>query len=413
MEKEKLIELIQRTTEAMKLTKFKSRTIEDATCYFSELQVFADEKGIDCFSESLVNDFLETKYQYDSSIPRKEWRYPLGDAVLAMRRLSEFYFYSGIFRKKVSLKTLDWVGDDIEIINQFIERRKNEDTAERTKRTDLIRIQKFYDFMHSQGIGSIRDITPQTLSDYVLTMLGDSSRYAQEKISTLRFYLRHLYNHKVLDADLSVCIPRVYAVRNKKVPAIWTEEEIKTLLENIDRVSPVGKRDYAVFVLTIELGLRASDIQNLKLVDFDWKKKEINVVQRKTSKLNVCPLTSRAGWAVIDYLQHGRPKTESPFLFLTATPPYSEFGNVTAVNILYRHMQKCGIHPSRENVSNGMHALRHALARRMLDENVSLETIADVMGHSQSVSTSPYLRVDIEGMRRCLLSVEEVLQDEK
>ena len=40
-------------------------------------------------------------------------------------------------------------------------------------------------------------------------------------------------------------------------------------------------RDYAMLMLAARLGLRASDIANLKFNNIDWDKNEINIVQQK------------------------------------------------------------------------------------------------------------------------------------
>ena len=59
----------------------------------------------------------------------------------------------------------------------------------------------------------------------------------------------------------------------------------------------------------------------------------------------------------------------------------------------------------RKLVSSGMHSLRHALARRLLNENTPLSEIANIMGHVNYESTSPYLKVDINGLRDCCLTL--------
>lgn len=59
-----------------------------------------------------------------------------------------------------------------------------------------------------------------------------------------------------------------------------------------------------------------------------------------------------------------------------------------------------------------MHSLRHALARRLLEGGTPLSTVADVMGHAEYNSTVPYLKVDIDGLRACALSLEEVANDD-
>ena len=54
--------------------------------------------------------------------------------------------------------------------------------------------------------------------------------------------------------------------------------------ESIDRSGSIGKRDYAMFLLATRLGLRASDIANLRFIDIDWENDEITITQYKTKK---------------------------------------------------------------------------------------------------------------------------------
>jgi site-specific recombinase XerD len=70
-------------------------------------------------------------------------------------------------------------------------------------------------------------------------------------------------------------------------------------------------------------------------------------------------------------------------------------------------MRRCGIKKSVGTVS-GMHSLRHALARRLLEQGTSLDAVAGIMGHLDYSSTFPYLKVDIAGLRECALSLVEV-----
>lgn len=191
---------------------------------------------------------------------------------------------------------------------------------------------------------------------------------------------------------------------------IWTNDNVEKLLASIDLASPVGRRNYAIFLLIAELGIRACDINALKGSDIDWDKKTIHFDQEKTGDLNVLPLSDRAGWAIIDYVRYARPKVDSPYVFLTCNAPYTQLGKTTAVNALKQQMQIAGIKPSTPGAKTGIHSLRHSLARKLLNKNVPLEDIADIMGHTEVVSSSPYLKIDVEGLRGCALSLKEVAE---
>ena len=49
------------------------------------------------------------------------------------------------------------------------------------------------------------------------------------------------------------------------IPSFYTKTEIGKILGCVDRQTKIGKRDYAVLILAIQLGIRAGDIRQLKL----------------------------------------------------------------------------------------------------------------------------------------------------
>lgn len=152
------------------------------------------------------------------------------------------------------------------------------------------------------------------------------------------------------------------------------------------------------------------DVSSLRLDSLKWERNELELIQHKTGNRAIYPLLEDVGWAIIDYIKYGRPKVESPFLFLTVNAPYTPMKARSIGCILDRNRARCGIEKKNGAVS-GMHSLRHALARRLLEQGTELSTVANIMGHTSYASTSPYLKVDIEGLRECALSLEEVLTD--
>ena len=203
-------------------------------------------------------------------------------------------------------------------------------------------------------------------------------------------------------------LPRVKAPARKSLPAIWTKQDVEKLLSCIDRDNPVGKRDYAAYIIAAELGLRVSDINNLRLDNLKWDSNTIEITQCKTGKLNVLPMTPAIGWALIDYLKHGRPECSEPYVFLTGKVPYTKLPATALVVALKRYRRRSGLFIGRKAIVAGMHSLRQSLAHRLLDKDIPLDMISEIMGHTHIDSTSPYLKIDIDGLRDCALSIEEV-----
>jgi len=408
MEKLKLNELIEQVKMAMRDLEYKEKTISGYNSIFRELESFAASIGEEEFSEALGVRFLEERYDYPSHYQVSDHSSRAVAAVRTVRMLGGYQLYGGFYRRHPSKESVAWAMDDVPAFEAFFKKMTTVDTAERTKKTIIFRIRKFYDFLCSSGIKSVKEITTETLSAYVLSLQGNSKRYVQEKIKVTRRYLSFLYKTDYLQTDIGNALPAIKAARNKNIPAIWNKGDLEKLLISVDRGNPVGKRDYAILLLVSGLGLRVSDIGNLKFPNINWLRKEIEISQHKTGRLNVCPLTDEAGWAIIDYLRYGRPKSDLPHVFLSCVPPYREIGDSTATHILRKYMRRCGIHEDTSGISKGMHSLRHALARNLLDQNVPLELITDIMGHTQVVSASPYLKIDVNGLRQCALSLSEV-----
>ena len=123
-------------------------------------------------------------------------------------------------------------------------------------------------------------------------------------------------------------LPRVKAPARKSLPAIWTKQDVEKLLSCIDRDNPVGKRDYASYIIAAELGLLVYDINNLRLDNLKWDSNTIEITQCKTGKLNVLPMTPPIGWALIDYLKLNTPS------FLAHLTLFSLFASSLFVRLL-------------------------------------------------------------------------------
>ncbi len=200
-------------------------------------------------------------------------------------------------------------------------------------------------------------------------------------------------------------------VRHESEPHVWTAGEIRRVLEVIDRQSAAGKRDHAMILATARLGLRISDLRQLELSDLDWRSKTITIVQHKTGRPLSLPLLDDVGWAIIDYVGHGRPETACRKVFVKHCYPWGAFGCSSSVACrLSRHAARAGITFAPGEVG-GMHSLRGALAVAMIGNQTPIPVVSAVLGHACSDTTQAYyLRFDIDRLRCCALDVEDVLE---
>ena len=278
----------------------------------------------------------------------------------------------------------------------------------------LNRIKRMLIFFESRGIHDLREIGAPDISDFIKTQIDLQSRTVASMLTAIRCFFKELYLQGLTEENLAEKVPSLKANRNFKLPKIWKTSDVQKLLSSIDRANPTGKRDYAILLMIARYGLRSLDIRRLKLSSFDWEKGTLNLVQSKTGKLQTFPLLHDVGWAVAEYLRHGRPKLDSEYVFLTHTVPYRPFGiHSSGLNeILAKQLRKADIEIPRE-VSKGVHALRHTLASTLLSQDVSLPVISSVLGHATTEATAIYLHTDLIRLKDCVLDPEEVLHESK
>ncbi|MBC8059345.1 MAG: tyrosine-type recombinase/integrase [Clostridiaceae bacterium] len=264
--------------------------------------------------------------------------------------------------------------------------------------------------MQEKGINSSNEITTPRVTEFLNLYVQSKPRYVATVLYVLRNYFTFLKEVGIIQIDLAAALPHVRILRNAFIPHSWKTEDVKKLLEAIDRGSPKGKRDYALLLMIVRLGLRVSDIRRMKLSNLNWSRKTISITMQKTGQPLELPLLDDIGWSVIDYLKNGRPKTVSDRLFVRHRAPFDAFGeNESFYKELHRYMQAAEI-KAPIGVHCGMHSLRSTLARKMLESKVPLPVISQALGHKNINTTSIYLKIDIEGLRKCTLDPEEVLQ---
>jgi len=268
----------------------------------------------------------------------------------------------------------------------------------RVKRTKLLQFLCFLDRRHIE----LSNVTASDVSDYMSTLFLYSRTTIHIISSVLREFFRYLYAEGVLQTDLSGDVPRPKIYAEENIPETWTPDEIRRLLDEINRNSAIGKRDYAMVLLAAVLGMRAGDICALQFKNIDWHRKLIIYTQQKTGKDNVLPLLPSVGEAIIDYLKNGRLDSDCSNVFIRHIPPYGPIESESALSeSIKRYMWRAGISVKKRKLA---HAMRHTLASALLQEGVPLTTITNIMGHDTPKTTIGYMKVDLPVLRKCALS---------
>jgi integrase/recombinase XerD len=232
------------------------------------------------------------------------------------------------------------------------------------------------------------------LSTIDLDRFIDSKRHAGYKprslvsvCGALRHFLKFTESCGWTPAGLSMTVksPRILRYSQRTKGPHW--RDVRRLLNGCGS----GRADIrarAMMSLCAIYALRASEVANLRLTDLNWVDETFSVNRTKSRTAQRFPLQFEVGEAILRYLQGCRPQCTSKLLFVTLSPPYRRVCVDSIGDIVRDRMRRLNV----QAPSLGAHSLRHACATELLRKGVSLEAIADFLGHQDLSSVSVYAK---------------------
>lgn len=404
-----LKELITKVLMELKRLNYADNTINSYRLLYKRVTDFAKEKERCYFSEELGRDFLKEKYNctvnyYAEALPKG-----VKHAIRMIRVLGDYQLHGVLIRRIVKKPGYVKPQQFESILTAYEKECELNDYSKRGMRSRLQRLFFFIDYLDSRNVQDMNDVTPEIISDYVKTIFPHHEKSIAAILTTLRVFLKFLYLNNYTKKDLTISVPKQSKYYYPSVPSTWKAEDVRRMLECIDRGNPTGKRDYAILLLVSRLGIRAGDIKSLKLSDLNWNTKSIIITQEKTKNTISYPILNDIGWAIIDYLKNARPVTSSPYIFIRMNAPYEAFGKYANMhNIITKYTRLAGISIPKGK-RHGLHSLRHSLASGLLEKGTPLPIISEILGHLNVKSTNVYLQTDINRLRACALDPEKVL----
>jgi site-specific recombinase XerD len=369
---------------------------------WNHLKTFMSEHGELYFTAYVAEAFIYDMIGNGSFNDLKPWKKQIATSV---NTLTEYMETKSVkFRRCKIFRELN--GPVGLTMLEYVRHRRGYGISATTEDEYRYHLGQFIIYLNAKNIASVVEINKGIIIDYANSM-GFASPYTRHRnLSVLKGYLYFLYENNLIETDISKTVPKCKRVRQPKLPSTYTRDEVERLIGAIDRSSPKGKRDYAMILITARLGLRATDVCDLKFNSLLWEQNLIIVKQNKTGQMLELPLLAEIGEAIIDYLKYGRPKSELPYVFLHVIPPYDRLNRSTLHSIICLYMRLAGI--KFENRRHGPHALRHSLAGILLERKTPVPVISEVLGHLSTESTRYYLRIDIDTLRQCAIDVPPV-----
>jgi integrase/recombinase XerD len=254
------------------------------------------------------------------------------------------------------------------------------------------------------------ELNAAQVSTFVVRQCTDRSvASAKNLVAVTRSVLRFLLLDGSVAADLSGAVPAVAGWRGSHLPKAITSAKAQALLASCQRPQyapgrpradrrpgerpqldvpcAAARRDGAILLLLMRLGLRAVEVARLQLDDLDWRRGEV-IIRGKGRRDERLPLPTDVGEAIVAYLRHDRPSVAERSLFMNVRVPHSPM-TTTAVKLVVRTAAgRAGL------TEVSAHRLRHTVATDMLQAQASLAEVGQVLRHRSAATTAIYAKVD-------------------
>lgn len=393
----KIPELISKVLDVYRDLGYSRQSVDRIRSIYKELAWYCTQHNELDYSENLIERFQSEVYDTKPNDKQRDWALKR-----ALNMLHDYRIFGVVLRKSKKERIFKTPFADIGEL--YLETLNRRNLAERTVYNHRLSLIRFTDYLDSQGVRTPSEIQMEHISGFIKVVIRNySNRRMSHELNVVKMYMKLIYEHGAHVENLSGKVPRMPAgMTQHNIPSAYSKDEMERMLACVERDGPVGKRDYAVLLLASRLGFRASDVRALSFDNIDWGNGLINIVQVKTGEPLTLPLIPEVGWALIEYIQHSRPKTEAKELFVRLRPPHTPMVNFNSIVIKY--LRRAEI-PIEAHKHHGLHSLRHSLATRLLEESTPLHVIQEVLGHLNAESTSIYMGVDIAQLRQCALEV--------
>lgn len=226
---------------------------------------------------------------------------------------------------------------------------------------------------------------------YLNYFRNNSPKTRKNKIDSLRSFYKYIFDifPNNIKKNPTLNLPNIQ--QNFRLPKYLNLENafrIKNIFNSSNSNFPT--RDNLIVTLFLNTGMRLSELVNLNIGDINWEKETIRIMG-KGSKERILYLNTNCLKKINEYINirfknSDKIKINEP-LFVNKYG--NRFGKQGIENICKKAFKLADL----SDYNYTTHSLRHTVATQLYMNNVDINVIKEILGHSSIVSTEIYSHV--------------------
>lgn len=240
------------------------------------------------------------------------------------------------------------------------------------------------------------EVTHHMIREWVISLMeqGISARSINRKLSSLKSFFKYLLRQGVVRANPASLV--VAPKQKKQLLRVASEDDIGKLLSDARFPNDLwGMTEKSIILSFYHTGIRLSELIGLQVKDVDFGQQKLSVTGKRNKQRNV-PLTPVLSDTLAKYLAARNQEWEGagePFLFLTRK------GRKLYPKLVYDLINNY-LRLVSDLEKTSPHVLRHTFATHMLNRGADLNSIKELLGHSNLAATQIYTHNSIDELKQ-------------
>ncbi|MEB3103737.1 tyrosine-type recombinase/integrase [Ferviditalea candida] len=221
-----------------------------------------------------------------------------------------------------------------------------------------------------------RNITGKQIKQHFTSYMLDkglASNTINGRLKSCKAFFTYLYEEKMTAHNVSEQFDLVIA--EKKMIQTLTKEQVILLLNQPDRNTFSGLRDYTLMMVLLETGMRIGECIALEIDDVNLKECEIRIKMGKGRKARRVPIQKTCVQVLKSYLaERGELETKALFVNIDNKPLHRR--------TIQENIQEYGKAAQITSARVSPHTFRHTMAKFYIINGGDIFTLQQILGHS-------------------------------
>jgi site-specific recombinase XerD len=251
-----------------------------------------------------------------------------------------------------------------------------------SKNTQRTYCSEFSQFLQLLGKHDVNKIDEERIRSYFLYCF-EELQLKESQINSRYNAIKFYYEQVLKRNRLLINLPR--PKRPSQLPKHISVRDIKKLFEVV-----TNPKHALMLKLCYGMGLRVSEIVNLKITDIDSGNMQVLIASGKGKKDRYVNLPESILDELRSYYKEYRPK-----IYLFQGQDGGKYSVRSVQNVFKTALNKANI-----NKDIGIHGLRHSYATHLLESGTDISYIQQLLGHTSIKTTLTYTKVAQKNLKK-------------